>query len=175
MAPGDVGRRVGHQQVPLVRVLEERVHAVGDGVAGGLVARHRQQHEEQVEVHLGEGVALDLGVEQRGHDVLAWLRPALLGQLLGVHEHLDLSLGDVLLADLVLGVLGAHHPVGPVEQLEPVLARHAQQLGDHLQRQLGGDVDDEVAVTAVLGQGVLDDRGRSGRARGARGRRSSAG
>ena len=40
----------------------------------------------------------------------------------------------------------ADHPVAPLEELVPVLLRHAEHLGDHLERQLGGDVDDEVGL-----------------------------
>ena len=65
-----LGRAVHERQVvaqlgELVGVLEERVHAVGREVAGGLVARDREQQEEQVDLELGEHVALDLGLGQR--------------------------------------------------------------------------------------------------------------
>ena len=67
-------------------------------------------------------------------------------ELVRVHEHLDRRLLDLLLADRVLGILAADHPVAPLEELVPIFERHAEHLGDHLQRQLGGDVDDEVAI-----------------------------
>ncbi len=38
--------------------------AVADGVAGRLVASHREQQEEHVEVHVRQRVAVDLGLEQ---------------------------------------------------------------------------------------------------------------
>ena len=41
----------------------------------------------------------------------------------------------------------ADHPVGPGEDLAPVLLRHAEQFADRLQRQLRRDVRDEVAGT----------------------------
>ena len=41
------------------------------GVAGGLVAGHREQHEEHVELGLAQRVAVDLGAEQLGDDVVA--------------------------------------------------------------------------------------------------------
>ena len=37
----------------------------------------RDEQEEEVEVHLARAVAVDLGVEQRGDDVVARLGPAL--------------------------------------------------------------------------------------------------
>ena len=49
------------------------------------------------------------------------------------------------------GSCAADHPVGPVEHLVAVLLRHAQQLGDDLQRQLGREIGDEV------GRPRLDD------------------
>ena len=53
------------EHLVLVGVVAERAHAVRDRVARRLVAGDREQQEEQVEVHLGERVAVDLGVEQR--------------------------------------------------------------------------------------------------------------
>ena len=48
----------------LVGMLEQREHAGGDEVAGGLGAGVLQQHEEHVDLHLVEPVAVDLGVQQ---------------------------------------------------------------------------------------------------------------
>ena len=48
----------------------------------------------------------------------------------------------------VLGVVEADQFVAPFEDLAAVLHRHADQLGDHLQRQVGGQVGDEVALAA---------------------------
>ena len=50
------------QALPLVGVLEEREHAVRDRVARRLVAGDGEQHEEHVELELGEPLAVDLGV-----------------------------------------------------------------------------------------------------------------
>ena len=66
-------RRVLDEQLVLVGVVAERADAVRDRVARRLVARDRDQQEEEVEVHLRERVAVDLGVEQRGDDVVARL------------------------------------------------------------------------------------------------------
>ena len=48
------------------------------------------------------------------------------------------------LVGAVLGIVGADHAVRPLEDLVAVLLRHADQLGDHMQRQLGGHLRDEV-------------------------------
>ena len=146
---GQVAVGVAHQQLVLVGVLEERVHPVRDGVARRLVAGDRQQQEEEVEVHVRQRLAVDLAAEQRGDDVVARVAPSLLGQLLGVHEHLDLGLEHLLVGHRVLRVLGADHAVAPLEDLVAVVAGHADELGDHLERELGGDLDDEVHLVAL--------------------------
>src|SRR5690606_41605586 len=51
----------------------------------------------------------------------------------------------------VFRVVVVEHLVGPVEELAPVLLRHAEQFGDGLQRQFAGDLFDEVAAAALLG------------------------
>ena len=61
---------------------------------------------------------------------------------------MNISTCDVAFASSsheVLGVGAADHLVRPVEQLLAVVLRHAEDLGDRLQRQLGRDVVDEVA------------------------------
>ncbi len=126
-----------------------------DGVAGRFVASHRQQQEEHVEVHVRQRVAVDLGLEEPADDVVLGLIAMPLGELLRVHEHLDLSVHHLFVADLVLGILRADHAVAPVEDLVPVIAGHTDQLGDHLERQLGGHVDHEVGV--ALGDGLVED------------------
>ncbi len=67
-------REVALESLQLVGVPEQRVHAVGGQVPGRLVAGDREQQEEEVDLELGEHVALDLGLGQRGEDVLAGVR-----------------------------------------------------------------------------------------------------
>ena len=67
-----------------------------------------------------------------------------------VHEHLDLRVLHFFVGHHVLGVLAPDHPVAPLEELVPVFLRHAEHLGDHLERHLGGDVDDEVALAGSI-------------------------
>ncbi len=72
------------------RVLDERVHAVRDRVAGRLVAGDREQEEEQVELEVGQPLAVDLGVQQDAHDVvlrvLATVRGEALGERVELHR-----------------------------------------------------------------------------------------
>ena len=56
---------------------------------------------------------------------------------------------------LVLGVVRSDHPVGPVEHEVAVLLGHPHEVGDDLQRQLGGDLLHEVG-RALLADGVED-------------------
>ena len=166
-------RRVLHEQLVLVGVVAERVHAVRDRVARRLVAGDREQQEEEVEVHLRQAVAVDLGVEQRRDDVVARHLAAFGRERVGVHEHLDLRVLHLFVGDDVLGVLAADHPVAPLEELVAVLLRHAEHLGDHLERELGRDVDDEVGLALLdhlvedaVGQ-LADVRSRARRSGGA--------
>ena len=76
----------------------------------------------------------------------------LVGQCHRVAE--DLHERDRLVA-LHLGIVVGHHLVGPLEELAAVLLRYAEQPGDRLERELGRDVLDEVALT--LGDRLRDD------------------
>ena len=64
-----VGRGVGPvslEKLPLVGVLEERVHAVGHRVASGLVTRDREQDDEERELDIFDGFAVDVGLRSGG-------------------------------------------------------------------------------------------------------------
>ena len=90
------------------------------------------------------------------------LEPAVRRQLLGVAVDLHGGLARVGAGDLVLGVVGADHAVGPVEDHAAVLLGHAEQLGDDEERELGRDLLDEVGRAALAHRvddavGVPDD------------------
>ena len=138
------------EQLPLVGVVGEGHHALGDRVAGRLVARHRQGDDEHPELGLGQ-LAVGLGVDQRADDVVAGVLGLARRQLHGVPDQLGGRLQRVVVGELGV-VVAADHLVGPVEELVAVLQRHAEQLGDGQQRQLAGDLQDEVA--GALGGGL---------------------
>ena len=142
----------------LIRVLAQGDHAVGDGVAGGLVAGDREQQEEQVELQLGEALALDLRAEEHGDEVVLGVELALGRQLVEVAVQLHRRVLGQLGVGVVLGVLGADHAVAPVEDQMALILGYAEEIGDHLERELGRDVGDEVAL-ALLAD-VVDDLGR---------------
>ena len=140
-----------------VGVLHQRVHAPAGGVAGGLVAGHRQQQHEERRTPLPQPVAVDLGVDQLGDDVIARIRLALLRQLIDVD--VELAPTRLMLSSVrVLGVVDPDHAVGPVEEQLAVLLRHPHDLGDRLQRQLSGEIGDEVAGAAL--DDLVDDQRR---------------
>ena len=149
---------VGDPSVPLVAVLHEGDEALGDCVAGRLVAGHDEEGEEQVALEVGElggGAVLhrDPGIGELGPHVVARVGPLVVAHLVGVDRHLHDDVAVVRARLLgrctrsVLAVLAADHPVAPVEQPASVLGRHADDLGDGQQRQFGRHVDHEVAFT----------------------------
>ena len=87
-----------------------------------------------------------------GDDVLAGVGAALLDERVAVREQLGHRVLGVALLARELRVLAADHAVRPVEDELAVGLRHAHHLGDHLQRELGREVGDEVALAP------LDDR-----------------
>src|SRR5436305_652117 len=141
--------------VPLLGVLDQRVHATGDRVARRLVAGHREQHEERVELELGEDIAFLVGLEQPRDDVVLRFLTLLLRELVRVHEHLHGRAVCLFRSHAVLRVIRADHAVGPVEDLVPVLERHAHEVSNQDQRQLGRAQRDEVALTLLYR--VVDD------------------
>ncbi len=135
MISSAVGRRaLLLVQLPLVGVLRERDHAVGDRVAGGLVARHREHDHEEAELVVGELLAVDVGLDERRDDVVGRVLAPLLGHRHRVHDQFHRRLRRVDVGEL--GILAAGHLVGPAEQLVAVVLRDAEQSGDGLQRQL---------------------------------------
>ncbi len=54
----------------LTREPAEAQHGVADGVASGVVAGHRQQHEEGADLVVGETLPVDLGLHQPAHEVV---------------------------------------------------------------------------------------------------------
>jgi hypothetical protein len=148
---------VGHQGLPLVGVDDHLEHAARQHVAGGLVATDQDQQRLVDEAVVVEAVAVDLGVDEGAHEVVAGLGPP------GGHDAAgELGVGAERLRRLdhrrVLDVDPHQAPqqvVRPLHELGPVLGRHAEGVADHDQRQRGGDVPHEVA-RPPLAHGVDD-------------------
>ncbi len=124
------------EQLPLVRVVGEGHHALGDRVAGRLVAGDAQRDDEHAELGLGEMLALGVGLHQRRDDVIRGLVGPARRQLHGVPHQFARRRQCVVVGEL--RVVAADHFVGPVEKLVLVLRWHPEQAGDGLQRQLAG-------------------------------------
>jgi hypothetical protein len=75
----------------------------------------------------------------------------------GVGDEFGGGLGADLLRDGVLGIVVRDHLVGPLEDLDAVVLRDADEFGDGLEGQFAGDLGDEVEGAGV-GAGGLDDR-----------------
>jgi len=154
-----VGRRARqapvHQQArPLIGMLEEGEHPAGCGVTCCFVARHGQQQDEQVELLGRQHVALLVGLEQLGHDVVTGIVTTLRGEQVGVGVHLGGGEGAVVVGGLKLGVVVSDQPVGQVEQAIAVGRRRADQLANHVKGQRRRDVTNEVGLAA--GHHVVD-------------------
>ena len=63
--------------------------AMADGVPGGLVAGHHHQGEEVLELEIGQRLAVRLGVEKGGDNVVLRVGPPLQGHLLRIAKHLE--------------------------------------------------------------------------------------
>ena len=148
---------------PLMGVLEEGVHSVRHRVAGGLIARHRQQDHEERELDVVERFtgpsfpSFHVGLYQPRHDVVGRTAAALLGHGVGVTHQLRVGGGRV---GVEVGVVGVHDRVGPVKQLVSIGLGHPDQVGDRQQRQVHRDIVDEVPAALLLCGG--DDLARSG-------------
>ena len=86
--------------------------------AGRLVSRNRQGDHEHPELGVGE-LAVGVGVDQRGDDVVARVLGLTRSQLHCVPNHLAGRTEGVVLGELRIVV--TEHSVGPVEQLLAVL------------------------------------------------------
>ncbi|MFC7101748.1 hypothetical protein ACFQQB_15525 [Nonomuraea rubra] len=138
-------------------MVEEREHATGGRVAGGLVAGDHEEEDEEVELVLAEGLAVLVRLEELGDDVVLGVRLALGGELVGVGVDLHGRARALLGAGGVVGVLGADHAVGPVEQLVAIGRRGSEQFADHVERQGCGDFGDEVDLAGQLVEEVVAD------------------
>ena len=94
-------------------------------------------------------LALSVGVDQRGHDVVSGMLALPRRQLHGVPHQFARRGQRVVVGEL--RIVAADHVVRPVEQLVVVLLRHPEQTGDGLQRQPAGHLADKVARTSRRG------------------------
>ena len=98
-----------------------------------------QQEEEQVELELGERLAVRVGlsslVTMSSRGLLAPLGRQRVGVRVSSMAAYVPSSGSAAYS----GSSAADHAVGPVEDLFRSSTGDAEQLGDHIERQLGGE------------------------------------
>ena len=148
---------VVEQDLALVGMARELEEAVTDGVARGLVAGHHQQHEERSELGSGQSLAFDLGLHQRGGDVVAGVGQPVLAELLGVLPQLPSGLERPLDRAAVLRIGAAQHDVRAGEDEVLVRFGNAHHLADDVERKTGGDLLDEVDLP--LRRHLIDELG----------------
>ncbi len=134
----------------LVGIPGERQDTVADRVAGGLVARDHQQDEERRDLGRRQPLTVDLGLHQRGRQVLLRVDSAVLGVRGGVRAdvHRDLDELLVVLGDVLVPEPEDH--VGPVEDLLVVVLGDAHHVADHLQRQRAGQLRDHLTLAVGM-------------------------
>ena len=139
---------IAAQPAVLVRMLGEGEQSAGDRVTGGLRARAEQQAEEHVQLDVGKrwrrGV-IDGGVRDDRQHVVGRLGTLLRDQLgtVGAHPRSGFLHGEP--GDLPLpGTAEVEARFDRLEEPVPFGLGNAEQNADHLHRQLGRDVDDEV-------------------------------
>ena len=133
------------EALQLIRMAEQRQHAVADQITRGLVARYQDQQHGGQQLLAGQPVAFLLGRQQGANNVVPRLSPPFL--------HDGLEVGEQLLAGTsnVLDLRGREDRldderdvVGPALETVHVLCRHAQHLGDHRHRQRVAEGGDQV-------------------------------
>ena len=120
---------------------DQREHAARDEVARRVAAGVDEQQEEQVELEIGEPLAVDLGVEQHGRDVL--------GRRARASSRARRRRSSNISRDRARGVgrvARAVHALGQLVELAPVRDRDAHQLRDQRRGQLARHLRDEVAA-----------------------------
>ncbi|MFT3801018.1 MAG: hypothetical protein QM766_07340 [Burkholderiaceae bacterium] len=130
-------RRVRHQLAALFGVSAQQQQSVRDQVAGRLVAGDHQQLEEAFELPAAQLLAVDLGIDDQAPDVAGRLRALLLRARRCVREHLEHAFAEGLRINARVRIVERDQRIGPLEQLVPVLCRHAEDVGQHQQRHFG--------------------------------------
>ena len=122
------------QQRELLGILHQGEHRRAVGRARRVVARRHQQDEEDGDLDLVELLAVDLGVHQRGDEIVARIsrRSSICSFTYSMISLKIASVSRPLLADLRVLERGEH--VRPVHERRVVLGRRAEQRADHPRR-----------------------------------------
>ena len=155
------GHQIGAlaQQLELIGMAEQSVHAAPDQVRGGLVSGVQQECSVVQQLHLGEGLAVLLGTDEDRHQIVARFSAAPVSKLTEVTlEVLDCGIGPI--DDLLGGVRlqRRSHRRSPGLESLTVVGGDAEHLPDHGEGQEIGEVADEVhlAVDEGVGEQLVD-------------------
>ncbi len=138
----------------------EQTETPADGVAGGLVAGHDEENEEARDLVVGELLAVELGVDEDGREVVG--RRADLRRRQVLHQvGQALSRGqrrreDVGALRSVLRIGDTEDRVRVVEHEVVLRFGYTHEIAHDPQGKSRGDVDDEVALAALTD--LVDDR-----------------
>jgi hypothetical protein len=135
---------LAHEQRALIGVLGEQHRAVRDQVGRRVVARDDQREAEAEQIFFAELLSVELGVEQRTHQVVA-ARDAPLGEQLR-ELGVDVGRGLDRVLDAVFAALD--HRLGPVEERLAAVLGHADHLADHEARQVARELRHQIGLAA---------------------------
>ena len=141
-------RAVGAHRLHERGVAEQGEERVADQAVGGLGAGGEQQAQEAEDLLVAEPLALDLGVHQAADQIVARLGAPLLEQRA---QEIDQLLRRLEALRRIVGE--ANDVEAPVVEGAVVLHRHADDLGDHLDREQEGELRNQVGAS-VGGKGV---------------------
>ena len=133
-------------------MLDQRLHAARGGVAGGLVAGQDEQNGVGEDLVVGHRFAVDLGLDEGGHDAVVRVAALVLdvgGEVALQAAHAGLPRLAAGASLLILGIFRADELVGPAEDVFPGIALDGQELADRGHRHPGGDIADEFGFAAV--------------------------
>lgn len=157
----DAPLEVVEQQRLLLGVLLQREDGVRRGLVRGVVARYAQQHEERRDLLLGELLAVDLRLDERGDQVVARIGPPRFHQRerhrVQRHQRVEEDAHRVAVAD-ELGVVPGDHRVGGGRDRVAVGLVDPDHLRDRPDREPRGDLLHEIDLAEWRDR--VDDRPR---------------
>ena len=127
-------RRVLNHLLQCIRVLDQKTHALRGHRTRSLVSSGQEQHEERAVLELVQLLAVDLGMQQLGGEILLRAPLVALTELVRVAEDLGRRHACVCFGGLEFGIVEADQLVGELEEQMTVLLGNTHELTDHLQR-----------------------------------------
>ena len=143
-------------------VVGEGEHTSANRVPRGLVPGLHQELAVRDELRFRQWLAVDLGADQLGHEIVLRIVAARFDHEPEVGVHLatrpPAGLVGRFAGKLVLGILPSDDLVGPAKQQWPVVPRHSEGRGDHRERKRRSNPIDEVELPGgVDRRGVVED------------------